>query len=123
MEQSREISPAGGGRVGVSKLGGIFVHKSPEERFAGKSTPYIREATMKESLSAAQEAEAQKLAQAIAQASYDDILDIARTLVATDDASLFGDTELAVRAITHRIGARAYRQHLGQKKTATKGPA
>ena len=32
---------------------------------------------MKESLSAAQQAQAQKLAQAIAQASYEDILDVA----------------------------------------------
>jgi hypothetical protein len=78
---------------------------------------------MKESLSAAQEAQAQKLAQAIAQASYEDILDIARTLVATEDASLFGDTEFTIRATSHRIAAKAYRQHLEQKKTATTGPA
>lgn len=78
---------------------------------------------MKESLSNAQEAQAQKLAQAITQASYDDILAIARTLVATDDASLFGDTEFTVRGLSHRIAAQAYRQHLEQKKTATEGPA
>lgn len=78
---------------------------------------------MKESLSDAQEAQAQKLAQAVAHASYDDILAIARTLVATDNASLFGDTEFTVRAISQRIAATAYRQHLEQKKTATTGPA
>lgn len=78
---------------------------------------------MKESLSAAQEAEAQKLARTIAEASYDDILNIARTLVATDNASLFGDTEFTVRAISHGIAAKAYRQHLEQKKTATREPA
>ncbi len=77
---------------------------------------------MKESLSDAQEAEAQKLAHAIAQASYEDILNIARTLVATDKASLFGDTEFTVRDLSHRIAAKAYRHHLEQKKTATKGP-
>jgi hypothetical protein len=109
--------------VGFSKVGGIFVHKSLAKRFAEKSTPSIRETTMKESLSGAQEAQAQKLAQAIAQASYEDILDIARTLVATDNASLFGDTEFTVRALSHRIAAKAYRQHLDSKKTATKGPA
>jgi predicted transcriptional regulator len=109
--------------VGVSKVGGIFVHKSDEGRFDQKSTTLIRETTMKESLSSAQEAQAQKLAQAIAEASYDDILHIARTLVATDDASLFGDTEFTVRALSHGIAAKAYRQHLEQKKTATKGPA
>jgi len=78
---------------------------------------------MKESLPDAQEAQARKLAQAITQASYDDILQIARTLVATDDASLFGQTEFTVRHLSHRIAAQAYRQHLGQKKTATEGPA
>lgn len=78
---------------------------------------------MKESLSAAQEEEAQKLAQAIAQASHDDLLRMARTLVATDNASLFGDTEFTVRGISHDIAAKAYRQYLEQKKTATKAPA
>ena len=78
---------------------------------------------MKESLSATQEAQAQKLAQTIAQASYDDILQIARTLVATDDASLFGQTEFTVRHLCHRIAAQAYQLHLEQKKTATKEPA
>ena len=109
--------------MGVSKVGGIFVHKSLEERFAEKSTPYIREMTMKESLTAAQEEQAQKLAQTIAQAAYDDLLRMARTLVATDNASLFGDTEFIVRDISHDIAAKAYRHHLEQKKTATKAPA
>jgi hypothetical protein len=109
--------------VGVSKVGGIFVHKPMAKRFAEKSTPNLRETTMKESLSDAQEAQAQKLAQAIAQAGYEDILAIARTLVATDNATLFGDTEFTVRDLSQRIAAQAYRQHLEQKKTATKGPA
>jgi hypothetical protein len=109
--------------VGVSTVGGIFVHKSIGKRFSEKSTFHIRETAMKESLSAAQEVQAHKLAQAIAQASYDDILDIARTLVASDDASLFGDTEFTIRGLSHRIAAKAYRHHLEQKKTATKGLA
>jgi hypothetical protein len=48
---------------------------------------------------------------------------LARTLVATDNASLFGDTEFTVRDLSHGIAAKAYRQHLEQKKTATKAPA
>jgi hypothetical protein len=52
---------------------------------------------MKEALSAAQEALAQQLAQALAQATQTDLLQIPRTLVATDTASLFGDTEFAIR--------------------------
>jgi hypothetical protein len=82
------------------------------KRFAEKSTPSIRETTMKESLSDAQESEAQKLAQAIARASYEDIVQIASTLVATDNTSLFGDTEFTVRDLSQRIVAKAYRQHL-----------
>jgi hypothetical protein len=109
--------------VGVSKVGGIFVHKRLDERFAEKSTFYIRELTMKESLPPAQEEQAQRLAQALAQATYDDLLRMARTLVACDTASLFGDTEFTVRDISHDIAAKAYRQHLEQKKTATKGRA
>jgi hypothetical protein len=109
--------------VGVSKVGGIFVHKSVEKRFAEKSTLYIRETILKESLSDAQEAEAQTLAPVIAQASSDDILNIARTLVATDHASRFGDTEVTIRDLSHRIAAKAYRQRLDPTKTATKGPA
>ena len=79
--------------------------------------------TLKESLSDAQEAQAQKLAQTIAQASYEDILAIARALVASDDASLFGDTEFRVRDAILRVAAKAYQQRLEQKKTATKAPA
>lgn len=79
--------------------------------------------TMKESLTPAQEEQAQKLAQAIATATYDDLLRMARTLVATDNTSLFGNTEFTIRDISHDIAAEAYRQHLEQKKTATKEPA
>ena len=78
--------------------------------------------TLKESLSDAQEAQAQKLAQTIAQASYEDILAIARALVASDDASLFGDTEFRVRDAILRVAAKAYEQRLAQKKTATSPP-
>lgn len=110
-------------RVSVSKVGGIFVHKSEEGRFDQKSTTRIREATMKESLSAAQEEEAQQLAQAIAHAAHDDLLHIARTLVATDNASLFGATEFKIRDLILGVAAKAYQQHLEQKKTATREPA
>jgi hypothetical protein len=94
-----------------------------KEPFAEKSTLYLREMTMKESLTPAQEEQAQKLAQTLAKAAYDDLLRMARTLVATDNASLFGDTEFTIRDISHDIAAKAYQQHLEQKKTATKAPA
>ena len=76
---------------------------------------------MKESLSAAQEAEAQQLAQAIAEAAHDELLQIARTLVATEPASLFGATEFQIRDLILQVAAKANQQHLEQKKTATKG--
>ena len=93
-----------------------------KECFAEKSTPWLREMAMKESLTPAQEEQAQKLAQTLAHAAYDDLLRMARALVAADNASLFGDTEFTVRDISHDIAAKAYQQHLEQKKTATKGP-
>lgn len=79
---------------------------------------------MQEALTPAQEAEAQQLAAAIAQAAAAEFLQLARTLVATDNASLFGATEFTLRDILLRVGAKAYQQHLGQKKsTATRAPA
>ena len=78
---------------------------------------------MKESLSAAQEAEAQQLAQAIAEAAHDELLQIARTLVATEPASLFGATEFKIRDLILQVAAKAYQQHLEQKKTATQDRA
>jgi hypothetical protein len=78
---------------------------------------------MPDVLSAAQEAEAQLLAQRIAQAAQDELLQIARTLVGADRRSLFGETEFKVRDVLLRVAAKAYEEHLGQKKTATKAPA
>jgi hypothetical protein len=78
---------------------------------------------MKQALTAEQEAQAQELAAAIAQMAQGELLEVARSLVATTDSTLFGETEFKVRGIVHRIAAKAYQQHLGQKKTAPKGPA
>ena len=77
---------------------------------------------MKESLSSEQEAQAQKLAEHLAEASREDFLRIARTLVAAGP-SPFGPTEFEVRDLVLAIGARAFEQALAQKKTATTGPA
>jgi hypothetical protein len=78
---------------------------------------------MQEALSAAQETEAQELAQAIAVAAQEELLQVARTLVGTTPATLFGDTEFKIRDLILRVAAKAYQQHLDQKKTATKEPA
>ena len=68
-------------------------------------------------------AEAQALAQAIRAAADAEIDELARTLVASDDQHLFGQNEFTVRALAHRIAAKAFEQHLAQKKTATRAPA
>ncbi len=78
---------------------------------------------MQEALTAAQEADAQELARAIASATEADLLEIARTLVGSTPATLFGANEFKVRDIVLRVAAKAYEQHLAQKKTVTKGPA
>jgi parvulin-like peptidyl-prolyl isomerase len=70
-----------------------------------------------------QEAEAQKLAGLIREATNDDFLRVARLLVSKDERHLFGETEFAIRDILLRAGAKAYETFLLEKKTATKGPA
>jgi hypothetical protein len=77
---------------------------------------------MQDVLSAAQEAEAQLLAQRIAQAAETELLQIARTLVGSDTATLFGATEFKIRDLILRVAAKAYQEHLAQKKTATRVP-
>jgi hypothetical protein len=72
-------------------------------------------------LTAAQEAEARELAEAITEAASAELLLLARTLVASG-ASPFGKAEFAIRDILLRVGAKAYEQRLLQKKTDTRGP-
>lgn len=40
-----------------------------------------------------------------------------------EPAGLFGATEFKIRALAHRIAAKAYEQRLAQKKSATTPPA
>lgn len=69
-----------------------------------------------------QEAEAQKLAALIREATAEDFLRIARTLVSKDERHTFGQTEFEVRDILLKAGAKAYQAFLAQKKTATPAP-
>jgi hypothetical protein len=87
-----------------------------------KRTTALREITMQEALTAAQEAEARQLADAIAAAAATEFLEMARALVASG-SSPFGKTEFTIRDLVLRVGAKALEQHLAQKKTATRGPA
>jgi hypothetical protein len=72
-------------------------------------------------LSPEREAQAQQLLQALRPAVEEELLAIARTLAATDEATLFGQTEFDIRQLVHQIGAKAYQAHLARKKTATAG--
>ena len=67
-------------------------------------------------------AEIEDLEQAIREAVDAEIGELAEHLAATDGAHLFGANEFKIRAIAHRIAARAVEQHLAGKKTATKAP-
>jgi hypothetical protein len=65
----------------------------------------------------------ERLAREIQDAVAAEIDELAANLVTTDDAHLFGDNEFKIRALAHRIAAKAIERHLAQKKTATRGPA
>jgi hypothetical protein len=67
-------------------------------------------------------AEIKDLAQAIREAVDAEIGELAEDLASTDDAHLFGQNEFKIRAIAHKIAAKAVERHLAGKKTATKAP-
>ena len=69
------------------------------------------------------EARAQELAARIAARSAADILDMARRLVTTTDATLFGDTEFALRDSALGLVAHAYTEHLPKKGGTPPPPA
>ena len=69
-----------------------------------------------------QETEAKNLESKISVAIAKEVADLARLLVSKDDKDLFGATEFQVRDLVLRIGAKAYSEHLREKKTATANP-
>jgi hypothetical protein len=71
----------------------------------------------------AKQAEIDDLEQAVREAVDAEISELAANLAATDDAHLFGANEFKIRALAHKIAAKAIEQHLARKKTATTGPA
>ncbi len=78
-------------------------------------------------LSADQEAEAQRIYDALKHSTDADLKGLARLLASKADGEIFGATEFAVRDAVHRIGAKAIETALdGRKKggaTAPAGPA
>lgn len=76
------------------------------------------------SLTAQQEAEAQRLAQILLDKTKEDVLNITRLLVSKSDPELLGETEFQVRDLVHKIGAQAIETALNErKKGATKDRA
>jgi hypothetical protein len=69
------------------------------------------------------QAEIDDLARAIREAIDAEINELAANLATTDDAHLFGDNEFKIRALAHKIAAKAFEQHLAQKKMDTREPA
>ncbi len=69
------------------------------------------------------QAEINELARAIHEAVDAEIGELAANLATTDDAHLFGQNEFKIRALAHKIAAKAIEQHLAQKKTDTREPA
>jgi hypothetical protein len=108
--------------VGISKVGGIFVHKRLAGRFFEKSTFVIREAVMQEPQHTEQDRTTQQLTAELTQLIETEIQEMVRTLQDTTPATLFGETEFKIRDRALQIAAKAYQQRLNQKKTATKAP-
>jgi hypothetical protein len=69
------------------------------------------------------QAELEDLTQAIPEAVDAEIGELAANLASTDDAHLFGQNEFQIRALAHKIAAKAVEQHLARKKTDTKASA
>ncbi len=61
------------------------------------------------------QADIEELAREIREAVDTEINELAANLATTDDAHLFGDNEFKLRALAHRIAAKAIEQHLAQK--------
>ena len=64
-----------------------------------------------------QQADIEQLTREIHQAVDAEIGELAANLATTDDAHLFGDNEFKIRALAHKIAAKAIEQHLARKKT------
>ena len=109
--------------MGILKVGGIFVHKSERGDLRGKPDDGIGvHPCTSSALTPEKQAEIEDLTRAIREAVDAEIGELAANLASTDDAHLFGQNEFKIRALAHRIAAKAVEEHLARKKTATKAP-
>ena len=68
------------------------------------------------------QAEVNDLARAIREAIDTELNELAANLALADDAHVFGENEFRIRALAHKIAAKAIERRLA-KKTATREPA
>jgi hypothetical protein len=66
-----------------------------------------------------QERDAKLLEEKIHLAIGKEVTAMARLLASRDDKDLFGKTEFEIRDLVLKIGAKAYQEHLREKKMAT----
>jgi hypothetical protein len=79
--------------------------------------------TNRPALTTEQQVEADRIRQALLEASAEDLRELAELLATKDDSTIFGATEFAVRDIVHKIGAKAIQTALaGRKKGGTTDP-
>src|SRR5262245_40070562 len=109
--------------VSVSKVGGIFVHKSEAGRFDEKSTTLVREVLMPEPLAADQEVITQQLADELSELIEAELREMVRTLQQAEPASLFAAAEARMRALAPQSVTKGSQQRPDQKTTATRSPA
>ena len=69
------------------------------------------------------QAEVDDLARAIPEAVAAEINELAANLATADEAHVVGDNEFRIRALAHKIAAKAIEQRLAPKQTDTEAPA
>jgi hypothetical protein len=79
-------------------------------------TPETESSMPSAPLSPEKQAEVDDLARAIRDAVDAEINELAANLATTDEAHVFGDNEFRIRALAHKIAAKAIEQRLAQKK-------
>jgi hypothetical protein len=100
-----------------------FLYTKEERAFEAKNPPQSSVRNTMAALTSEQQTQAQELAQILQQAIADELLAMAQLFVAKPAThQLFGETELQLRDLVHRLAANALTTYLAQKKTATSAP-
>ena len=101
-----------------------FLYTRADAGILRRISPWNRSPVMPSpSLPPEKQADIEQLAKEIREAVDAEISELAANLATTDDAHLFGKNEFKIRALAHKIAAKAIEQHLARKKTDTTGPA